>query len=1038
MPPVTSEYFFFSSDGLIWFSTAHGLTSFDGSDLVYYSNVQETNSFELNRIFAIVEDKDNNFYIGTPVGLYYYDRLNKIYSNYPYNYKDNQQPFNLGVDALYYDKKGILYAGSVNGGLFVIDPSKKQIQHINLNDTKPDNWQDRRFNTVCSFAKNISDDNKLWIGTFHGIYSYDKKEKKLNQNFEVINYKIHKYSKEIYDKQLIDVQKMDVANDSTIWFNSWTGGFAKYNTHTGKATIVFGRDALYNAKDLYYGYIIPKFTKVSGGKYLMGIYNGKTAIYEIHSGTVDYFNISQNNSSDEETRYVDTDYDGNIWVLQRGSLFMSAPSKKVLKTVRVPKLATSGVSRPQIRGIYFDTVSRLYYAAFMFSTGIHVYDTAMQLQNVIPTSFINNYYNRQSGIDKMITKDGDGRYWTTGWKVHVLLPREKKFTQVENKLATLKWLGPEDQFNDLAATQNGDILIKRTNGTIYHIDHKTLVADTIRCPTINQTAVEIKNATTWYDCIRDLVYLTGKEGMAQFDLGNKKMRIIPHVSLFGKLTSFQDVCVPTLDNNGKLWFMLPKYGIRIIDPETLQCIDSIKYGTKGLIDGGYTSIVGGSDHYILFRSDNGIIIYDYKKKQSFLFNQNNGLSSPDNISLLYSNGNVFIGQRSNRFEYFKLDNLDDYTSIVSSYLNSITYNSSNVLRQATARNDDPIKLTYEQNTLAFSFSAKEFFFPERIEYAYQLLPLEKDWQYTNYFNRKIIYTKLQPGKYSFRLKAQIQGGNWEMEPIVYTIIIKPAFWQTNLFKILLSLLVSIVAAYLILNRIKGIRRKEQQKTMYEKELLELEAKALRSQMNPHFVFNSLNSIKALINKNENDIAVRYLTTFSKLIRTLFQNSDKREVSLYEELETCKLYSQLEQMRFGNKIEFLFEVSDGIDLKDIKVPALILQPFIENAIWHGLVPREIGGKVIVSVREKGNIVECIIDDNGIGRDKSKHFKPHYEATYQSKGIGLTQSRLELDKKLNEREDTVQLIDKKDGTGQAIGTTAIITFKNSEKEESASKL
>ena len=212
-----------------------------------------------------------------------------------------------------------------------------------------------------------------------------------------------------------------------------------------------------------------------------------------------------------------------------------------------------------------------------------------------------------------------------------------------------------------------------------------------------------------------------------------------------------------------------------------------------------------------------------------------------------------------------------------------------------------------------------------------------------------------------------------------------------------------------------------------KELLELEARALRAQMNPHFIFNSMNSIKSLINKNENETAANYLTTFSKLIRSLFQNSDKREVSLKEELETCQLYTQLEKMRFGDKVEFVFDIDESIDLKDFKVPALLLQPFIENAIWHGLIQKETGGRVIISVTKTNGAIQCIIDDNGIGREQSNKFKPQYETTHQSKGIGLTHSRLELDKLLNEREDSIYIIDKEDENGKPEGTRVIITFK-----------
>ena len=113
-------------------------------------------------------------------------------------------------------------------------------------------------------------------------------------------------------------------------------------------------------------------------------------------------------------------------------------------------------------------------------------------------------------------------------------------------------------------------------------------------------------------------------------------------------------------------------------------------------------------------------------------------------------------------------------------------------------------------------------------------------------------------------------------------------------------------------------------------------------MNPHFIFNCLNSIKALIQEKETDKGVKYLTTFSKLIRTLFNNADKKEITLYDEIETCKLYLQLEAMRFDNRFAYSVNIDENIDLKSIYVPALIIQPFIENAIWHGIVPKESDG------------------------------------------------------------------------------------------------
>lgn len=216
----------------------------------------------------------------------------------------------------------------------------------------------------------------------------------------------------------------------------------------------------------------------------------------------------------------------------------------------------------------------------------------------------------------------------------------------------------------------------------------------------------------------------------------------------------------------------------------------------------------------------------------------------------------------------------------------------------------------------------------------------------------------------------------------------------------------------------------------EHQILDLEARALRAQMNPHFIFNCMNSIKALIQQKEEDKSITYLTTFSKLIRTIFQNSDKREISLYDEIETCRLYIQLESMRFGNKFSYSFAVDSTIDLKSLLVPALVVQPFIENAIWHGIVPKEQGGSIHITVKRQGEDIRCIIDDDGIGREMSLQNKFAKGSTHQSKGVHLTQSRINLNNVLNARNASIDIIDKKDTEGRAAGTMVILTFKELE--------
>ena len=189
----------------------------------------------------------------------------------------------------------------------------------------------------------------------------------------------------------------------------------------------------------------------------------------------------------------------------------------------------------------------------------------------------------------------------------------------------------------------------------------------------------------------------------------------------------------------------------------------------------------------------------------------------------------------------------------------------------------------------------------------------------------------------------------------------------------------------------------------------------------------MNSIKSLIQKNEQEKAIEYLTTFSKLIRTIFQNSDKREITLHDEIETCRLYTQLESLRFSNKFNYAFDIDESLDLKSIMVPALIVQPFIENAIWHGILPKENESMVAVKISKIDNTIYCIIDDDGVGREVSMQNKfNNAQSTHQSKGVSLTQTRLELSNVLNQRNATVEIIDKTNATGKAAGTKIILVF------------
>ncbi|RPD96629.1 hypothetical protein EGM88_09710 [Aureibaculum marinum] len=183
------------------------------------------------------------------------------------------------------------------------------------------------------------------------------------------------------------------------------------------------------------------------------------------------------------------------------------------------------------------------------------------------------------------------------------------------------------------------------------------------------------------------------------------------------------------------------------------------------------------------------------------------------------------------------------------------------------------------------------------------------------------------------------------------------------------------------------------KEKYDREMAELKITSLRSQMNPHFIFNSLNSIKLYIINNDKQNAVYYLNKFSKLIRKILASTQTKEISLSDEIETMKLYIGIENIRFENTIDFNLDIDETLNLETIKIPSLVLQPFIENAIWHGLAPKKEDKNLNLSVFKEDNNLVIEVIDNGIGRIKAQEIKSKKMHNRKSVGIALTEERLQ---------------------------------------------
>ncbi|MBL0357174.1 MAG: histidine kinase [Chitinophagaceae bacterium] len=228
---------------------------------------------------------------------------------------------------------------------------------------------------------------------------------------------------------------------------------------------------------------------------------------------------------------------------------------------------------------------------------------------------------------------------------------------------------------------------------------------------------------------------------------------------------------------------------------------------------------------------------------------------------------------------------------------------------------------------------------------------------------------------------------------------------------------------------------EEQKKKAEIELLQNKQKALESrlqslrlQMNPHFLFNALNSVQQMILANEEMVATKYLSRFSKLLRAILVHSDKEAITLKEELEILNLYVELESIRFKGTFSYRIVCDDSIDVDEVKVPTLLIQPFVENAIWHGLMHKEVDRQLLISFEEKEEWLHCIVEDNGVGRQKAKEIKGIVAngSSHQSKGIAVSTERLKAMKNKTGAEGSIAFTDLMDKAGNAAGTRVAIDF------------
>ena len=439
--------------------------------------------------------------------------------------------------------------------------------------------------------------------------------------------------------------------------------------------------------------------------------------------------------------------------------------------------------------------------------------------------------------------------------------------------------------------------------------------------------------------------------------------------------------------------------------------------SEGLSDSGIKRLMK-KDSQLFILSNDGLQIYDLETKQFKQFGVIANILDRKVIDFDISGSHITLLRKKDHYSV-PLEALYEKKSPSRIYIDSCTVNGVKIDFKKN-------QFSFDENSIIFFVDYRDFTTKRKTTIQYKLEGFYDDWRDLKKGEHEIIFQSLPAGKYTMRIQAEFEGQH--SNQFVYYFEISPPFWQTWWFYSLIVLITIISIGGFALLRLKRIRFKAKQHLELQTSkaiALNAQLKAIRAQMNPHFMFNSINSIQDLVLQKETIKSYDYLESFSRLVRMTLEHSEREFVSLIEENEFLNLYLDLESLRFDEEFEFNLSLPE--ELQKITVPSLIVQPFVENAIKHGLLHKTGKKKLeVIFSRKNEDKILCVITDNGIGRERAGEISNRRHKTHASFSTGAIQARLQMINDQLGANFYYEIIDLNDPEGNPSGTRVEITF------------
>ncbi len=509
-----------------------------------------------------------------------------------------------------------------------------------------------------------------------------------------------------------------------------------------------------------------------------------------------------------------------------------------------------------------------------------------------------------------------------------------------------------------------------------------------------------RNRSVWVNEAKQVFWLASIDGLMMCEAGKpmREVRDTKNKSIYA--ISF------TESIDGTLWVGTIEQGLYAIKNNKVVQHFTQENGLAGNFCRGLWA-----DGYIIWvNTGKGIQRYDIKTGEITHFNRHDGLHTYDISDIHILHDTLWVATPKGLL-------IVHTDSLKRNLTPPLIYIQAFKVFEIEQKQNDNYTLTHDKNNVKIEFQGLAYRSRGEFKYKYRMLGLDSTWIFTDNTNNFARYPSLPTGVYEFQVKAVNEDGIESEGMAIIQIIILPPWWQTWWASLLwLSMLVG--SLWLIF---WWRLRRVQARNHIEQALRSSQLATLKVQMNPHFIFNALNSIQEFIWLNEKRLANQYLGKFADLMRLTLDMSNESYVSLHDEIKVLNLYLELEGVRFEN-LAYQFTVNENIDTNNIYIPSMLIQPYVENAIKHGLLHLQEQRNLSISMsqNEAGDMIFCTIQDNGIGRKRSNEIQNAHPRKHKSFALSATQKRLELLNYGHKKSISVRIIDLANENGKALGT------------------